>query len=157
MKAALDAINFYSGPSFNFKLGGLYFAPTYIQAATIVFLLFILVLTLAQVRRHFMSWSIKGGLFGLFFGFLLALILEGFLLIGGRTAITELLGWKNPPKPVSVALDAGKDKLINVLGENTQIDLSKAESPVNSEAVIKIFESLNVDQANKVRQEICKP
>lgn len=82
-----------------------------LKAGAIVVLLFLLVLSLAQVRRHFVRWGAKGGLIGLFFGFLLALILEGFLLIGGKTALTEILGWKNPPKPVSVALDKGREAL----------------------------------------------
>lgn len=85
------------------------------MAVAVIVLVFLLILTLAQVRRHFVNWSLRGGVFGIFFGFLLALILEGFLLIGGRTVITELLGWRNAPKPISIALDAGRGKLIQVL------------------------------------------
>jgi len=44
-----------------------------------------------------------------YFGFLLALILEGFLLIGGKTILTSVLGLENPPAPISIALDAGKN------------------------------------------------
>lgn len=43
---------------------------------------------------------------------LLPLIWEGFLLIGGKLAITEVVGWKNPPKPISIVLDNGRAKLI---------------------------------------------
>lgn len=89
------------------------------QAAAIVFLVFLLILTLAQVRRHFIDWSFKGAGFGIFFGFLLAIILEGFLLINGKTALIQFLGWKNAPKPVSVALEAGRTELLKVLGVST--------------------------------------
>ena len=69
-----------------------------------------------------MNWSFKGSIFGLFLGFLLALILEGFLLLGGKTALTSLLGWKNPPKAVSGVLENGREKLINVLGINSECE-----------------------------------
>ena len=97
------------------------------KAVAIVGLLFLLVLTLAQVRRHYIDWSIKGALFGIFFGFLLALFLEGFLIIGGRTAVTELLGWENAPKPVQTAIDAGRMKLVDVLGIQDEIPQSIAQ------------------------------
>lgn len=87
-------------PVSDFKLGSLIFSPSYIQAGAIIFLIFILVLTMAQVRRHFIDWSVKGALFGLFFGFVLAIILEGFLIIGGKTFLAKVFGWQNPPKPL---------------------------------------------------------
>ena len=70
---------------------------------------------MAQFRHHFVKWSMKGGLIGLFFGVLLTLIIEGFLLINGSTAITALLGWKNAPKPIKTALDIGKANLIKTI------------------------------------------
>src|SRR5512146_2596014 len=88
---------------FDMNIGSLSFPVTYLEAGAIVFLIFILIVLMAQFRRHYVDWSLKGGVFGIFFGFLLALILEGFLLIGGRTAITEVLGWKNAPAPISLA------------------------------------------------------
>ncbi|HCR36416.1 hypothetical protein A2130_02165 [Candidatus Woesebacteria bacterium GWC2_33_12] len=90
-------------------------APTYIKAGAIIVLLFLLVISLAQFRHHFVKWSMKGGLIGLFFGVLLTLIIEGFLLINGSTAITALLGWKNAPKPIKTALDIGKANLIKTI------------------------------------------
>src|SRR3990170_441590 len=100
--------------SFKLNLGSFSLPVSYFQAAAVIFLLFLLVLMLAQVRRHYVNWSLKGAVFGVFFGFLLALILEGFLIIGGRTAVTEVLGWKNAPKPITHALDAGRAKLVKV-------------------------------------------
>lgn len=124
-------------------------APTYIQAGAIIVLLFLLVMSLAQFRHHFVKWSLKGGLIGLFFGVLLTLILEGFLLINGHTAITSLLGWKNAPKPISTVLDLGKEKLTNVLG-------MEANNPTSTDA-IKVLQSLNVAEIKKVKAIICEP
>lgn len=143
------------GPYLNFKIGNLNFSPSYINAGLIVFLLFILALTMAQVRRHFMRWSFKGALFGIFLGFLLALILEGFLIIGGRTAMTEVLGWKNPPKPVSLALDAGRNRLIKVLGVNIEIPLSNA-SGNKTEELIKIFNNLSSEEKENLQSKLCR-
>jgi hypothetical protein len=144
---------------FNLNLGKFSFSPSYIQVGAILVLLFILVLTLAQVRRHFVDWSFKGALFGLFFGFLLALILEGFLIIGGKTAITQVLGWKNPPKPLANVLDLGKAKLIQVLGEKVEIQIPEAVAKLNPtfKDGITFFQSLNPTEAQKFKNFICKP
>jgi len=90
-------------------------APVYVKAGFFIFLIFLLIISLAQFRHHFVKWSLKGGLVGLFFGFLFTLIIEGFLLINGSTAITALLGWKNAPKPIKTALDIGKANLIKTI------------------------------------------
>ncbi len=135
---------------FNLNLGKFSFSPSYIQAGVVVVLLFILVLMLAQLRRHFVNWSFKGALFGLFFGFLLALILEGFLIIGGKTAITQVLGWKDAPKPIANLLEVGRDKLIQVLGAKTKLN------PTFDDAV-SFFQSLNPSEAQKLKNFICKP
>lgn len=90
-------------------------APTYVKAGAIIFLLFLLVISLAQFRHHFVKWSFKGGLIGLFFGVLLTLIIEGFLIINGSTAVTAILGWNNAPKPIKTVLDIGKTKLIKTI------------------------------------------
>jgi len=88
---------------------------TYWQAIAIVILVFLLILSLSQFRRHYIDWSLKGAVFGIFFGFIFALILEGFLIISGRTALIGVLGWKNAPKPFSVVLDAGREKLKTIV------------------------------------------
>src|SRR3972149_1500560 len=136
--------------TFNFNLGNLSFSPTYVSAIAIIFLLFLLVLTLAQVRRHFLNWSVKGGIFGIALGFLLALIFEGFFLIGGKTVVTEVLGWKNAPKPIVNVLDAGRAKLVKVLGvskEAPEVDVPN----YSSEQIIDAFQSLSPKDASLVR------
>ncbi len=144
---------------FNLNLGKFSFSPSYVQVGLILLLLFILVLTLAQLRRHFVDWSVKGALFGLFFGFLLALILEGFLIVGGRTAITQVLGWKNPPKLVANLLEAGRGKLIKVLGEQVEIRIPETVAKINPtfDDAVTFFQSLNPSEAQRLKNFICKP
>ena len=144
----------FFGRTFNVPLGNYVFAPSYLLAAAIVFLLFLLVLTLAQVRRHFLTWSVKGGVFGIALGFFLALILEGFMIIGGKTVVTEILGWKNAPKPILTALEAGRSKLVNVLGVTNEIEVSQAGGPAQGK-VIELYQTLTPDQQDLVRYQIC--
>ena len=114
--------------TFSFSVGKFDLAPQYWTVVAIIFLLFLLVLTLARLRYMYIHWSIaKPSLAMIFWGFLLAIIIEGFFLISGRTLLTEILGWENAPKPISTVLDAGRAKLVNVLGENEQIPDSQAE------------------------------
>lgn len=143
--------------TFNLNLGKFSIPVPYWQAMAIVFLLFILILTLARFRRHYVDWSLKGGVFGIFFGFLLALILEGFLLIGGKTVLTEFLGWKNPPTPIAHVLDAGRSQLINVLGIKTEIPTSYAKEDVSVQNAVETVQSLNPEDLTKVKNILCSP
>jgi hypothetical protein len=138
------------------KFGKLAIPIPYWQAAAIVFLLFLLVVMMAQFRRHYVNWSFKGALFGLFFGFLLALILEGFLIIGGRTVLTSIIGWKNPPAPIVAALDAGRAKLVQVLGINTEIPSSYAKSDSGVQGALETLRGLNPADAKIVKSIFCK-
>lgn len=142
--------------SFDLNLGKMSLPVTYLEAGAVIFLLFLLILAMAQFRRHYVDWSLKGGVFGIFFGFLLALILEGFLLIGGKTALTEVLGWKNAPQPIQVALDAGRGKLIQVLGIQDQIPSSVAKENATVQGAIETFQSLNPADMKKAKSLICQ-
>ena len=143
--------------TFNLKVGQINIAPTYWQAAAIVFLLFLLVLTLARMRYLFVHWSLgKSAIAMLFWGFLLALIVEGFMLIGGKTLLTELIGWKNPPKPISTALDLGKTRLVNVLGEDDEVEFSTLPASTYS-SVVENFQLLSSSEKEKARSFICEP
>ncbi|KKR63019.1 MAG: hypothetical protein UU03_C0016G0004 [Candidatus Woesebacteria bacterium GW2011_GWA1_40_45] len=144
-------------PKFNLNLGNLSFSPSYLQAGIVLVLIFLLVLTMAQVRRHFIEWSFKGALFGIFFGFLLALILEGFLIVGGKTAITEIVGWKNAPQPILSFLDASRSQLVSVLGVSTEIPSSNAKIKTAPEEVLRSFQALSPSDLAKVKKLICAP
>ena len=73
---------------------------------------------MADFRKHYVNWSLKGGIIGIFFGFVLALILEGFLLVSGRTVLTSVLGWKNAPAPFAQVLDAGRIQFRKIICSN---------------------------------------
>lgn len=143
--------------TFDLNFGQFSVPVAYWQAGAIVFLLFALIITLASVRKHYVDWSLKGAVAGVFFGFLLALILEGFLIIGGRTALTGILGWKNPPAPLAQALDAGRSKLINVLGVQTQIPSSYAKENSSVQRAIGTYQELNPADQKRVKNILCTP
>ena len=122
MSRLTPILNFFGKTFHPFKVGKLYITPTYWQALVIVILLFFLVFTLARMRYLYVNWHLGRHSFAMFFwGFLLALIVEGFFIVGGRTLFTEILGMKNAPKPISTILDIGRSRLINVLGISDQI------------------------------------
>lgn len=105
--------------TFSFQVGNLTISPNYLEAFLVVFLVFFLILAMARMRRLFINWSFKGAAMGIFLGFVLAIIVEGFLLLGGHTVLTSLFGWKNAPKPIQQALDRGRGEFIKVLGAQT--------------------------------------
>lgn len=117
---------------------------------------FLAILLFGYIRKYFVKSSVDGIFLGIFFGFLLTLLLEGFLLIAGRTALTELLGWKDAPKPITRALDIGRDKLTNVLGVTDQIPESYASNSTTDDA-LNVLQSLNPDEIRKIKAIICEP
>ena len=143
--------------TFTLTLGKYSLPVPYWQAIAIVVLIFLLIVMMASYRKHYVNWSLKGGTIGIFFGFFLALILEGFLLIGGKTVLTEVLGWKNPPAPLAQALDAGRSKLIQVLGVQTQIPVSYAKDNVTVQNAVEVVQSLDPADLSKVKNLICAP
>lgn len=135
-------------PRWDFKIfEGMYFSPGYAHAGAIVFLIFLLILSFARLRRMYVHWSLKGSVGMVTMGFILALILEGFLILSGRTIFTELLGWRNPPKPVANVLDAGRSKAIDTLG------VTDGES--SYELIIQSYQSLSSEEAEAVKKTIC--
>lgn len=105
--------------TFTFKVGSLTISPNYIEAVLIVLLIFMLLFAMARMHRLFIDWSFKGAAMGVLVGFVLALVIEGFFIVGGSTFLTRTLGWKNAPKPVQNVLDAGRAQFIKVLGAST--------------------------------------
>lgn len=144
-------------PVDTYQVGELVFTPSYLHAAVVVFLLFLLVLTLARLRRLYISWSLTGAVKMLGIGFVLAIIVEGFLLLGGRTLFTELLGWENAPKPIATVLDMGREKLVKVLGVDQEIPESSAEQKPTIEKIIGQYQSLPPEEAEEFKNIICAP
>lgn len=136
--------------TFAFKVRNLDIEPTYWQAGAIVLLLFLLVWTVARIRYLYVHWSLgKSSIAFLFWGFVIALILEGFLLLGGRTIFTEILGWNDAPKPFSTALDIGRERLVETLETDS-------EKVSRHEDVIKLYNNLDDVELQKVKQYICE-
>lgn len=156
MNAAQNLTQKALEPSLSFDVGNLVFTPSYIQAFAVVFLLFLLVLSLARLRRMYVGWSLKGATTMLFLGFMLAFVLEGFLLLGGRTLLTEVVGWKNAPKPIQLVLDSGRSKLVDVLGVTEEIPVSSAQGGGVDSLVVQ-FQSLPPDEQSGARKVICAP
>lgn len=143
--------------SLDFEIGGVSFSPSVYEAIAIVFLLFVLVFSLARLRHMYIKWSFSGWSGYFFMGFLFALVLEGFLIIGGRTFLTGVLGWKSAPKPVLSVLDAGRSKLVNVLGVVDEVPESTAKVKVSLESVVSDFQNLTPGEAREARSLICEP
>ena len=143
-------------PRWNFKIfNDMYFSPGYAHAGAILFLIFLLILSFARLRRMYVHWSLKGSVGMVAMGFVLALILEGFLILGGRTFFTEFLGWKNPPKPIVNVLDAGRSKAIDTLGVTDTTANSNSSSTITSEQVMQSFQSLSPEEAKAFKEIIC--
>ena len=137
-----------------YEVRGWYIEPTYWQAATIVFLIFLMLLTIARVRYLYVHWHMgRQNISMLFWGFLMALIFEGLLVISGRTMFSELIGWKNAPKPISTVLDITRNKLVNVLGINDEIPTSSASEKPTYQRVISSYEELTDDEAEMVKSQ----
>ncbi|MBN1168662.1 hypothetical protein JXA63_02110 [Candidatus Woesebacteria bacterium] len=138
-----------------FNIGNIEIAPTYWQAALVIFLLFILILTIARLRRLYVGWSVKGFFPILILGFVLAIVFEGFMILSGKTFLITLLGWENAPKPISTALDEGRNELIKVLGVSEET--AEIGKDHDFKDVIGIFEALSEEDKKKVNEFICEP
>ena len=143
-------------PRFNLHIGKFSMPVPYFEAFLVVFLVFVLILSFAQFRRHNVNWSIKGIVSGTFFGFMLALIIEGLLIVKGGTILTGILGWKNPPAPISIALDAGRAKLTQVLGTNISSPSAVLNGNPNVSSVIQFLQNLNPNDIKNVKAILCK-
>lgn len=138
-------------------LSGFFSNQTYVKALGIAVLFFLLLIAFAALKRYMNKSTLQGIVVGVFFGVLLTLIVEGFFLIAGKTALTELLGWKDPPKPVQTALDIGKDKLVGVLGVTDEIPSSYASKEASLEEGLSVIQSMNPEQILKLKAIICTP
>lgn len=141
-----------------YKIGGLNVDATYWQVGAIILLVFLLVFTLARLRYLYVHWSLsKNSLAMLFWGFVLAVIVEGFFMLSGRTIFTQVLGIKNVPKPFSTALDLGRSRMENVLGTETTVPSTDASSKLNSDQMYSLYKGMDSSEAKKLQQIICTP
>ncbi len=137
--------------------GGLVFSLSYLQAGAMVILIFFLILTLGQLRHRLVNWKMGGIMPGVYIGFALALILEGIFIVSGRTIVTELIGWESAPKPIVNVLDAGRDRLVRVLGVAEEIPSSYAEGGPTIGGIMKEYEDLSESEQESLQSIICRP
>lgn len=141
-----------------YNVHGIEVEPTLWEAGAIILLLFLLIFTLARLRYLYVHWNLgKSSISMLFWGFLLALILEGFLMLSGRTMLSEVLGWKNAPKPISTILDMSRQRMVDVLGVNEEIPSSMASENPTYQSVVGDYENLEDKDKENVRSFICEP
>lgn len=132
--------------------------PTYWEAGAIVILIFLLIVTLARLRYIYVEWHFDRQNFSfLFYGFVLALILEGFLIISGRTFLSATLGWRSAPKPISTFIDFGRNKMSQVLGAQISVQDSVAKANPTAKSVVTDYFNLSKADAKKVQSQICTP
>lgn len=151
-----DVIIAATNPINTYTIGGLEFRIEVWMAIVVVFLIFLLILTFARLRHVYVGWSFKGFFPAMIFGFLLTLIVEGLMIVSGRTLLTEILGIENAPKPISTALDEGKAKLVEVLGESDVVILDENIN-ISYENVVDGYELLSPSEKEQVELMICKP
>lgn len=139
-----------------YTFGKYEFAPSYLQAALIVFLIFLLILTFARLRYLYVNWSLgKSSIAMVIWGFILAVIVEGFLMIGGNTLFTEILGWEKAPKPISTILNISRNKLVKVMGASTQnLDLNEKPDP---KVLKRYIDEMSSEDRQKLLENVCKP
>ena len=141
-----------------FKIGNLDVDATYWQAGAIVILIFLLIFTLARLRYLYVHWNLgKSSISMLFWGMVLTVIIEGFFVLSGRTIFTEILGMKNVPKPFGTILAIGREKFVEVLGEETEIPYSNAESELNSDQMYSLYKNMDEAESKKLQSIICEP
>lgn len=87
----------------------------------------------------------------IFWGFVLAIIAEGFLILGGNTLFTEILGWEKAPKPISNLLDITRRRVVKVLGE------TDANYKSDIKDILGRYQNLSEEDAGKLRDIICTP
>jgi hypothetical protein len=140
---------------------GFSFQFSYFQAGLTVLMLFLLILTLGQLRHRFVHWHMGGMIPGVFFGFMIAIFLEGIFIVGGKTVLTEVLGWRSAPKPLANFLDAGRNQMINVLGasdkiiQSTPADVSALENASVGD-MMTFYQNMTQTDKESLQQFICK-
>lgn len=136
---------------------GVSIPPGILQVALIGTGVFLFTLLLGLARHHMLAWSIKGAWFGFLLGMVLLLILEGFLLVGGKTAISELVKNKRTPENVRVFLEKNMTELAQSLSNNPKALGASTKSGNPSASFVSQFENLPRGEQDAVKEEICQP
>src|SRR3972149_9535518 len=86
--------------SFELNIGGLKLYPQLWQLGLVLLLLFFLAISMAQFRRHLLTWSFRGAWFGIAIGFVLGIALSSliFFVLGKMPAPIQSLFSACSPK-----------------------------------------------------------
>lgn len=98
-----------------------------LEVVMVVVLLFVLVLTFGQLRHRLVHWHMKGIVPGVALGMIITLIIQGALLMLGGNLLKNALGWQGAPRPVAVAIETGKEKLVEVLSDTDEIIIETSD------------------------------
>lgn len=126
------------------------------QAVVIIIGVFLITLVLGLARHHMLAWSIKGAGFGIVMGAVLMLVLEGILLVGGKTAVGEIVKNTSTPENVRVFLQKNMSELASQIGTEPGT-LGAASEQTGPEVIISEFKNLESLEREKVQEAICKP
>ncbi|KKQ95827.1 MAG: hypothetical protein UV74_C0013G0432 [Candidatus Woesebacteria bacterium GW2011_GWB1_43_14] len=92
--------------------GGYSFEPSFWHIGLILFLLFLLILMLGQLRGRLVGWQLKGIIPGMMFGAAMVLVIEGAMVYG----------WQSAPDPVAEVLHVGRGKMVDILGVTDSLE-----------------------------------
>ncbi|HLE48813.1 MAG TPA: hypothetical protein VI819_02160 [Patescibacteria group bacterium] len=142
----------------SFKVGSFNIDATYWLVGVLILLLFMIVFTFARIRFLYVNWSMgKQTIAFLFWGFILAVGVEGLFMLYGRTIFTEVLGIESAPKPISTILDIGRSRFVKVLGTQNSGTSLDSKNPVSADQVYSVYTKLSQKEAEKFTDLICKP
>lgn len=116
---------------------------------------FVFLLLLGWARHHMLEWSIKGARFGVIFGILLTLIIEGFLLFGGRNLIVGAIQNEKTPEGVRVFLSQAFGEIAVALRSDPKT--LGASGKTSAVSVVGSFGELSESEQKRAQDSICKP
>ena len=148
---------------------GISFGESSLRTLFILAGVFLLLVLLGLTRKHLLGYSFKGGYAGFGLGVIFTLVIEILLLLGGRTLLTESLGWKDAPPALTETFDRGKEEVAKDLGVEKASDLeigfstasdsasSQRENFDNAESFLSSYQKLTPLEAGKVKSRVCAP
>lgn len=126
------------------------------QGILIIIGVFFVTLLLGLTRHHMLSWSMKGAGFGVVAGMLLTLVLEGLLLVGGKTAVAEIVRNESAPPAVRVFLQKNMSELADLIGpESTTLGTASVKGV--PEGLVTEYKKLTSQEQTQVRNAVCAP
>lgn len=135
-----------------------FLAPSVKQIGIIALGIFFFLLLFGLARHHMLEWSLKGAYFGIFLGIILTLVIEAFLLVGGRTLIVAAVKNEKTPQVVRIFLQKNMMELAESLaGEPKTLGAAGEQKTLSPNEVVNNFSLLSPNDQSRVQQRICAP